>query len=133
MTLFFLLIFLLSPTHRTAQLLRQGDHGGVAEEDRHLLAAAHQRQRGDHVRLQVPHRGREDPLPVRRRELSRDAQLTAAGGRSSGGGAKAGGAQGPWLKKTTLDCLRLMVLINEKNFFFFTLPFFCICHQDNIH
>lgn len=65
-----------------AQLLRQGDHGGVAEEDRHLLAAAHQRQRGDHVRLQVPHRGREDPLPVRRRELPRDAQLAVGPGRS---------------------------------------------------
>lgn len=59
----------------TAQLLRQGHHRGVAEEDRHLLEAAHQCQRGDHLRLQVPHRGCQDPLPLRLRELPGDPQL----------------------------------------------------------
>ena len=58
-----------------AQLLRQGDHGGGPEEDRHLLAAAHQRQRGDHLRLQVPPGGQQDPLSVRHGELPRHAQL----------------------------------------------------------
>lgn len=53
----------------SAQLLCEGHHRGVSEEDRDLLPAADQRQRGDHVRLQVPHRGREDPLFVRGREL----------------------------------------------------------------
>lgn len=71
------------PTWPTAQLLRQGDHGGVAEEDRHLLEAAHQRQRGDHLRLQVPHRGRQDPLPLWLRELPGDPQLGPAPSRMS--------------------------------------------------
>ena len=57
----------------SAELLREGHHGGGSEEDRHLLPAADQRQRGDHVRLQVPHRGREDPLFVWGGELQRNA------------------------------------------------------------
>lgn len=63
-----------------AQLLCKSHHGGVSEKDCDLLQAAHQRQRGDHVRLQVPYRGWEDPLFVRGRELQGHAELTSASG-----------------------------------------------------
>ncbi|XP_052563798.1 histone-lysine N-methyltransferase SETD1A-like [Culex pipiens pallens] len=42
------------------QLLHQGHHDRVGEEDCDLLVAADRRQRGDHVRLQGPARGREN-------------------------------------------------------------------------
>lgn len=67
---FYLFIFFLA-----AQLLRQGHHSGVPEEDCHLLPAADQRERGDHVRLQVPHRRRQDPVSVRSGELQGDPEL----------------------------------------------------------
>uniref|UniRef100_A0A8D8HZ35 (northern house mosquito) hypothetical protein n=1 Tax=Culex pipiens TaxID=7175 RepID=A0A8D8HZ35_CULPI len=43
-----------------SQLLRQYHHDRVGEEDCDLIEAANRRQRGDHVRLQVPALGRED-------------------------------------------------------------------------
>lgn len=52
-----------------AELLRQNHHHRRREEDRHLLQAADRVRRRNHLRLQVPHRGREDPLSVRRKEL----------------------------------------------------------------
>lgn len=48
-----------------AQLLREGDNDRVAEEDSDLLQAEHRDQRRNHVRLQVPDRGREDSLLMR--------------------------------------------------------------------
>lgn len=59
-----------------AELLRQSHHHRVSEEDRDLLEAADRRQRGDHLRLQVPPGGEQNPLSVRDRELPRDAQLS---------------------------------------------------------
>lgn len=59
-----------------AELLRQSHHHRVPEEDRHLLQAADRRERGDHLRLQVPHRGEQDSLPVRDRELPGHLELT---------------------------------------------------------
>lgn len=69
-------MFCFVPVCPAAELLRQGDYSGVSEEDCNLLAPADQRQRRDYIRLQVPHRGREDPLSVRSRELQGNAQLS---------------------------------------------------------
>lgn len=61
-----------------AKLLRQGHHHRVPEKDCDLLKATHCRQRRDHVRLQVPTGGEQDPLSVWNGELSWDAQLVNA-------------------------------------------------------
>ena len=58
-----------------AELLRQNHHHRRREEDRHLLEAADRLRWRDHLRLQVPHRGREDPLLVRRKELPEVSEL----------------------------------------------------------
>lgn len=50
----------------TAKLLREDNNDRVAEKNRDLLEAADRGRRGDHVRLQVPARGREDTVSVRR-------------------------------------------------------------------
>ena len=60
-----------------AKLLCEDHHGGGREEDCDLLQTRHRRERGNHVRLQVPAGGREDPLSVRHRVLSRLSQLAA--------------------------------------------------------
>lgn len=61
-----------------AQLLRQGYHHRVPEKDCHLLQAAYRRQWRDHLWLQVPTRGEQDPLLVWNRKLPWDSQLTKA-------------------------------------------------------
>lgn len=61
-----------------AKLLRKGHHHRVPEEDRDLLEASHRCQRRDHLRLQIPTGGEQDPLPVWNRELPRNTQLAAA-------------------------------------------------------
>ncbi|XP_038111561.1 uncharacterized protein LOC6042145 isoform X1 [Culex quinquefasciatus] len=56
------------PVHQPqlqSQLLHQGHHDRVGEEDCDLLVAADRRQQGDHVRLQGPARGREDFILLR--------------------------------------------------------------------
>lgn len=58
-----------------AKLLREGDNDRVAEEDSDILEAEHRGKRGDHIRLQVPDRGREDTVSVRRGHLQGDAEL----------------------------------------------------------
>ena len=47
-----------------AQLLCKGHQFWDAEEDSHLLQEGHRHGRGDHLRLQVPHRRGEDPLSL---------------------------------------------------------------------
>ena len=47
-----------------AQLLCQGDCNRQLKEDCDLLKERHPCQRRDNVRLQIPHRGREDPLSL---------------------------------------------------------------------
>lgn len=59
----------------TAKLLRQGDHHRVPKEDCDLLQAGHCRQWRNHLRLQIPTGGEQDPLPVRNRKLPWDPQL----------------------------------------------------------
>jgi len=59
----------------SAQLLRQDHQPGGREAHRHLLEAVHHARRGDHLRLQVPARGRQDPLQLRRARLPRQPQL----------------------------------------------------------
>lgn len=58
-----------------AKLLRQGYHHRVPEKDCDLLEAAHRSQRRDHLRLQIPPGGEQDPLPVWNRELPWDTKL----------------------------------------------------------
>lgn len=58
-----------------AKLLRQGYHHRVPEKDCDLLEAAHRGQRRDHVRLQIPPGGEQDPLPVWDGELPWDTEL----------------------------------------------------------
>ena len=48
----------------SAQLLRQSHIGGWRVQDRHLLEATDRRRRRDNIRLQVPHRGREDRVSL---------------------------------------------------------------------
>lgn len=55
-----------------AKLLRQGYHHRVPEKDCDLLETGHRRQRRDHIRLQIPAGGEQDPLSVWNRELPRD-------------------------------------------------------------
>lgn len=89
-----------------AQLLRQGHHHRGAEEDRHLLEAGDRRQRGDHLRLQVPYRGHQDPLPVPHRELPRHSQLARLGrlpGPGRAGEGPSGAAVGFCSLRLTLD------------------------------
>ena len=59
-----------------AQLLRQGHQLWHAEEDHHLLQEGHLPRWGDHLRLQVPHWRREDPLPLWGPQLSGHPQLS---------------------------------------------------------
>ena len=63
------------PLLHTAQLLRQDRVSGGPEEDRDLLEAADRSQRRDNVRLQVPVRGGQDPLPVWNGAVPRLSQL----------------------------------------------------------
>ena len=58
-----------------AQLLCKGDQLRHTEKDSHLLQARHSIRGGDHVRLQVPHRGRQDPVSVWSSKLQRDFKL----------------------------------------------------------
>lgn len=66
---------LWSMSYSAAKLLREGHHHRGPEEDCNLLQAAHRRKRGNHVRLQVPHRGEQNPLFVWDGELQRNTQL----------------------------------------------------------
>lgn len=61
-----------------AKLLRQGYHHRVPEKDCDLLKAAHRRQWRDHLWLQIPPGGEQDPLPVWNRELPWDTKLVDA-------------------------------------------------------
>lgn len=67
----------------SAQLLRQNYHHRRRKEDRYLLEAAHRFRGGDHLRLQVPHRRRKDPLLVRRKELQKVSELSSTARRLS--------------------------------------------------
>lgn len=55
---------LLTSTFILAELLCESNHNRVGKEDCHLLQAGDWRERGDHLRLQIPTRGREDSLPM---------------------------------------------------------------------
>ena len=46
----------------SAKLLRQSDQDRWVKQDCHLFQTTHCNRRGDHLRLQVPHRGREDQV-----------------------------------------------------------------------
>ena len=63
-----------------AQLLRQSHIGGWRVQDRHLLKATDRRRRGDYIRLQVPHRGREDRVPLWSEKLQKVPKLISLGG-----------------------------------------------------
>lgn len=56
-------------------LLARGGHPRPQAHP-HLRAAPHHRGRGAHVRLQVPLRGRQDTVHVRRQEVPQVPQLT---------------------------------------------------------
>ena len=72
--MFTLAIF--ATTFFVAELQHEGDSGGGLEEDRHLLEARDRCRREDHLtRLQVPARGRQDPLLLWRAHLPRLPQL----------------------------------------------------------
>ena len=60
-----------------AQLLCKGDQFRYTEEDCHLLQAGHSTRGGDHIRLQVPYRGGQDPMSVWSTKLQRDTKLTS--------------------------------------------------------
>lgn len=62
-----------------AQLLREDSDSRRTEEDRHLLKTGDCSQRGDHLRLQVPNRGREDPVLVRISPVPRYPELVRTG------------------------------------------------------
>lgn len=65
-------MYLLYPT---AKLLRKNYNNRVSKEDRHILKTADRCGRRNHVRLQVPSRRREDPVPLRRAAVPRIPQL----------------------------------------------------------
>lgn len=48
-----------------AELLRKDNHGRFGEENRYLFKKRHSGKRRNHLRLQIPSRGRKDSMPLR--------------------------------------------------------------------
>lgn len=67
-----------------AKLLCESHHNRVTKENSNLFEAEHRRERRNNVRLQIPHRGRENSLFVWCVDVQRDVELILRSAKMSG-------------------------------------------------